>query len=154
MKIKPMIVAAMMLAVSAASAVPASAAQATTADAVASGSRLAAENGINIQSDEAAIALNIVSSANDGSVPNIIYNDDASVRTIQGAVTGNVIRNEKDAAAALKNVAALFGILDFENDLVFDSVEDSAFRSYVFRQVYQGVKNNLSYLPINSHQVI
>ena len=148
MKIKPMIVAAMMLAVSAASAVPASAAQATTADAVASGSRIAAENGINIQSDEAAIALNIVSSANDGSVPNIIYNDDASVRTIQGAVTGNVIRNEKDAAAALKNVAALFGIQDFENDLVFDSVEDSAFRSYVFRQVYQGVKVESGYLTL------
>jgi Zn-dependent metalloprotease len=147
MKIKPIIAAAVLLATFAASALPASAAQETASEAIAAGSRIAAENGIDIASDEAAIALNIVNNANAGTLPAIFYNEDATVRTIQGAVTGNIIRNEKDAAAALKNVAALLGIKDFDS-LVFDSVEDGAFRSYVFRQFYQGLKVESGYLSL------
>ena len=148
MKLRPIIAASVLLAAFAASALPVSATQETTAAAIEAGNKIAAENLIDIQSDEAAIALNIVNSANNGSVPNIIYNDDASIRTIQGAVSGNVIRNEKDAAAALKNVSALFGIQDFDKELVFDSVNGEDFIAYAFQQKYQGVKVQSGYVTL------
>ncbi|MBQ6042299.1 MAG: M4 family metallopeptidase [Oscillospiraceae bacterium] len=148
MKIRPIIAASVLLAAFAASALPVSATQESAAAAIEAGNKIAAENLIDIQSDEAAIALNIVNSVNNGSIPNIIYNDDASIRTIQGAVTGNVIRNEKDAAAALKNVAALFGIQDFDKELVFDSANGEDFIAYAFQQDYQGVKVLSGYLTL------
>ena len=141
MKLRPIIAASVLLAAFAASALPVSASQENTAAAIEAGKKIAAENSIGIQSDEAAIALDVISSANDGALPVLALNDDHSIRTLSGIISDRTIRNEKDAAAVMKRLAPIFGVEEAGTDLVFDACQSSTLNDvYIFDQVYQGVR--------------
>ena len=141
MFIKPIVATTVALTMLSASVLPASANQTCSVSAVEAGSKIAAANNIVLDSDDAAIALNILNTANNNTLPQFTYNDDDSIRTICGMISEKTITSEKEAKAALKNIVALLGINDFDKELVFDACTTSTVNDvYSFRQICKGVK--------------
>ncbi len=141
MKVKPIISVAVLLAVLASTAVPVSAKQAYNAEEVEAGSRIAAENGMALQSDAEALALNVLCNANYGTLPEIECNANDTISSINGMIYDQSIDNKKDATAALRQIAVLLGVKDFNRELVFVDRQESEYNeTYTFQQFYRGVK--------------
>ena len=141
MKVKPFISVAVLLAVLASTAVPVCAKQAYNAEEVEAGSRIAAENDISLESDAAALALNALCNANYGTLPEIECNANDTISSINGMIYDQSIDNKKDATAALRQIAALLGVKDFNRELVFVDCQESEYNNiYTFQQFYRGVQ--------------
>ena len=148
MKFKPIISIAAILTVAATSAAPLPFTPDCTASAVETGTRIAEANNIELSSDAAAAALAVLNNANGGILPDIEFTEDSNAGMINGLISGQSVTNKREAKAAVRKIAGLLGVTDFDSELRFDECTESSYNDiYSFCQLYRGI-------PVDNKKVV
>ena len=149
MKFKPIISIAAILTVAATSAAPLPFTPDCTASAVETGTRIAEANNIELSSDAAAAALTVLNNANGGILPDIEFTEDSNAGMINGLISGQSVTNKREAKAAVRKIAGLLGVTDFDSELRFDECTESSYNDiYSFCQLYRGIPVESGYVSL------
>ena len=149
LKLKTILTTTVLLASLATASLPSAPASAASAETVRAGRVAAEANGIVLDSDADAAELAVLNTVNDGVLPQIDFDTDNTVSRIDGLISDKTVRSARDAKAVIASIADLLGIQDADAELSFFKEDEfDGTTAYTFRQVYQGIVLENSYVTL------